>query len=77
MVLACYILVFGLIFGIFLNDSAGSHKKARQEDLSGASIDEIMEAMNYGIRRKSRKVWHFMTFFLIVKCCNLKGSLLM
>ncbi|OAY46652.1 hypothetical protein MANES_06G016500v8 [Manihot esculenta] len=34
----------------------GSHKKARQEDLSGASIDEIMEAMNYGIRRKSRKL---------------------
>ncbi|KAK9283298.1 hypothetical protein L1049_011535 [Liquidambar formosana] len=33
----------------------GSAKKARQEDVSGASIDEIMEAMNYGGRRKSRK----------------------
>nr|XP_023915449.1 general transcription factor 3C polypeptide 3-like isoform X3 [Quercus suber] len=33
----------------------GSMKKARQEDTSGASMDEIMEAMNFGVRRKSRK----------------------
>ncbi|KAJ7961663.1 General transcription factor 3C polypeptide 3 [Quillaja saponaria] len=33
-----------------------SMKKARQEDISGASMDEIMEAMSYGLRRrKSRK----------------------
>ncbi|XP_065848859.1 uncharacterized protein [Euphorbia lathyris] len=33
----------------------GSGKKARLEDMFGATADEIMEAMNYGIRRKSRK----------------------
>nr|POF19851.1 general transcription factor 3c polypeptide 3 [Quercus suber] len=33
----------------------GSMKKARQEDTFGASIDEIMGAMNFGVRRKSRK----------------------
>lgn len=31
-------------------------KKARQEDISGASFDELMEAMNFGGRRKSRKL---------------------
>ncbi|CAK9164964.1 unnamed protein product [Ilex paraguariensis] len=30
-------------------------KKARQGDVFGADIDEIMEAMNFGNRRKSRK----------------------
>ncbi|KAM1713868.1 hypothetical protein ACFX12_024572 [Malus domestica] len=33
----------------------GSAKKARQEDLTGASMEEIMEAMNYGMQRRSRK----------------------
>ncbi|KAI4356966.1 hypothetical protein L6164_000943 [Bauhinia variegata] len=32
-----------------------SVKKARGEDISAASMDEIMEAMNYGFRRKSRQ----------------------
>ncbi|KAB1211026.1 General transcription factor 3C polypeptide 3 [Morella rubra] len=32
-----------------------SAKKARQEDVSGSFIDELMEAMNYGARRKSGK----------------------
>ncbi|XP_059668319.1 uncharacterized protein LOC132313533 isoform X2 [Cornus florida] len=30
-------------------------KKSRKEDVFGVSFDEIMEAMNYGNRRKSRK----------------------
>ncbi|KAJ8759416.1 hypothetical protein K2173_006937 [Erythroxylum novogranatense] len=30
-------------------------KRARQDNISGASFDEIMEAMNYGIRRKSHQ----------------------
>lgn len=30
-------------------------KRSRQEDVPGASFDELMEAMNYGGRRKSRK----------------------
>ena len=38
-------------------------KKARQEDTSGASMDEIMEAMNFGVRRKSRKVGFFIFIF--------------
>ncbi|TQD85392.1 hypothetical protein C1H46_029080 [Malus baccata] len=33
----------------------GSVKKARREDLTGASMEEIMEAMNYGMQRRSRK----------------------
>ncbi|KAM1165030.1 hypothetical protein PS2_024268 [Malus domestica] len=33
----------------------GSAKKARQEDLTGASMEEIMEAMNYGMQMRSRK----------------------
>ncbi|TQD90331.1 hypothetical protein C1H46_024098 [Malus baccata] len=33
----------------------GSAKKARQKDLTGASMEEIMEAMNYGMQRRSRK----------------------
>ncbi|KAM1512878.1 hypothetical protein ACFX1Z_024386 [Malus domestica] len=33
----------------------GSAKKARQEDLTGASMEEIMEAMNYGMQRQLRK----------------------
>ncbi|KAF7824751.1 general transcription factor 3C polypeptide 3 [Senna tora] len=32
-----------------------SLKKAREEDISGASMEEIMEALNFGVRRKSRK----------------------
>uniref|UniRef100_A0A2N9IDX6 Uncharacterized protein n=1 Tax=Fagus sylvatica TaxID=28930 RepID=A0A2N9IDX6_FAGSY len=43
-----------LLANILLN-SEGSVKKARQEDTSGVNIDEIMEAMNFGVRRKSRK----------------------
>ncbi|KAF2317273.1 hypothetical protein GH714_019262 [Hevea brasiliensis] len=35
-------------------EGAGSGKKGRED--SGASMDEIMEAMNYGIKRKSRKL---------------------
>ncbi|GFY99697.1 hypothetical protein Acr_13g0010970 [Actinidia rufa] len=30
-------------------------KKSRQEDFAGASMEAIMEMMNYGLRRKSRK----------------------
>ena len=41
-------------------------KKARQEDTSGASMDEIMEAMNFGVRRKSRKVGFFFFFLTTV-----------
>ncbi|KAG2713980.1 hypothetical protein I3760_03G004500 [Carya illinoinensis] len=37
------------------NQREENSKKARQEDISGAIVDEIMEAMNYGVRRKSRK----------------------
>ncbi|OWM77222.1 general transcription factor 3C polypeptide 3 isoform X2 [Punica granatum] len=38
------------------NTGEGSSKKARLDDLSGATMEEIMEALNYGgIRRKSRK----------------------
>lgn len=33
----------------------GLAKKARQEDISAASFEEIMEALNFGVRRKSRK----------------------
>ncbi|KAJ4840532.1 hypothetical protein Tsubulata_027347 [Turnera subulata] len=37
-------------------DSEESAKKARLEDMSGATFDEIMELMNFGLgRRKSRK----------------------
>ncbi|KAL6981150.1 hypothetical protein U1Q18_022779 [Sarracenia purpurea var. burkii] len=32
-----------------------SAKKSRQEGLTGASMEEIMEVMNYGLRRKSKK----------------------
>lgn len=37
-------------------DREGLPKKSRQDDLCGVNIDEIMEAMNYGSRRKSRKI---------------------
>ncbi|KAH0977417.1 hypothetical protein GBA52_027136 [Prunus armeniaca] len=33
----------------------GSVKKARHEDVTGASMEEIMEAMNYGMQRRTRK----------------------
>lgn len=33
-----------------------SRQEDRQEDGPGASYDEILEAMNYGMRKKSRKV---------------------
>ncbi|CAL9013150.1 unnamed protein product [Prunus brigantina] len=33
----------------------GSVKKARHEDVTGASMEEIMEAMNYGMQRRIRK----------------------
>ncbi|XWS11540.1 hypothetical protein CRYUN_Cryun37aG0006900 [Craigia yunnanensis] len=33
----------------------GSSKKAREEDISEGIMDEIMQAMNYGGRRKSSK----------------------
>lgn len=37
------------------NRPGGSVKKVRQEDITGASMEEIMEAMNYGMQRRSRK----------------------
>ncbi|XP_021800155.1 general transcription factor 3C polypeptide 3-like [Prunus avium] len=33
----------------------GSVKKVRHEDVTGASMEEIMEAMNYGMQRRTRK----------------------
>ena len=34
-------------------------KMAREGDVSGAKIAEIMEAMDYyGVRKRSRKVWY-------------------
>ncbi|OMO51533.1 Tetratricopeptide-like helical, partial [Corchorus capsularis] len=37
------------------SDLEGPTKKARQEDISEATMDEIMQVINYGGRRKSRK----------------------
>jgi general transcription factor 3C polypeptide 3 (transcription factor C subunit 4) len=51
-----------LIISSCLNDedSEGSAKKARQEDMTGASLAEIEEIMNFGMRKKRRRrmVWH-------------------
>lgn len=42
---------------IFPSTDEGSSKKARLEDVSGATMEEIMEAMIYGgVRKRSRKV---------------------
>ncbi|XP_028782473.1 general transcription factor 3C polypeptide 3 [Neltuma alba] len=38
-----------------LQPDGPSFKKVREEDMSGASMEEIMEALNFGVRRKSRK----------------------
>nr|XP_027127071.1 uncharacterized protein LOC113743291 [Coffea arabica] len=44
---------------------AAKKPRQRQEDVSGATMEEIMELMNYGSRRRSRKVWYscMFTFF--------------
>lgn len=34
----------------------GPFKKSRQEEFSGPGFDELMELMNYGVRKKSRKL---------------------
>jgi len=53
-----------LLYQLLLNSERPT-KKARQEDISGASFDEIMEAMNFGGRRKSRKVCNVLMITVI------------
>ena len=51
---------FVYLVHVLLNLSACSEgtssKKAREDNNPGASMAEIMEAMNFGVRRRSRKV---------------------
>ena len=44
------------LFNVSKSRDGPTLKKAREEDMSGASMEEIMEVLNYGVRRKSRKV---------------------
>ena len=49
-------------------DSEGSGKKARLEDMTGASLAEIEEIMNFGLRKRRRRrrmVWHLFQGWLL------------